>query len=302
MTLRHLKVFVTVCDCGSITQAAEKLYISQPAISASIKNLEQYYKVKLFDRISRKLYLTEFGKQFLDQSRHIVSLHEAMEQNIDTWKTGGILKVGSSITIGNHLLPYYIKLFKNKYNKVTVHVAINSSETIENMILKNEIDIALIEGVSHSNKIISSVLMDDELTVICGKDHPYANVERITLDQLISSKLLLREKGSGTRELIDTTLLYHNAIAEPLWESVSTQALVNAVRLGIGISILPHRLVANDLENNTIHRLIIKDVSFKRKFHLIHHVDKYISNTTQAFIDLCSNCDMDTINTIKDAL
>lgn len=302
MTLRHLKIFVTVCDCGSITQAAQKLYISQPAISASIKNLEQYYKVKLFDRISRKLYLTEFGKQFLDQSRHIVSLHETMEQNINTWRTGGVLKVGSSITIGNHLLPYYIKLFKNKYTTAKIHVAVNSSETIEKMILKNEIDIALIEGVPHSKKITSSVLMDDELTVICGMEHRYANVERITLDQLISSKLLLREKGSGTRELIDTTLLYHNAIAEPLWESVSTQALVNAVRLGIGISVLPHRLVANDLNRNIIHRLTVKDVAFQRKFHLVHHVDKYISSIAQAFIDLCLNCDMETFNTLKDTL
>lgn len=289
MTLRHLKIFITVCDSGSVTGASKKLFISQPAISTAIKNLEDYYNVKLFDRISKKMYLTEIGKQLLDQSRHLVDLYEHMESGIIDWKTGGTLKVGSSITIGNFLLPSFIKLYKDNYKSVKINVSINSSRNIENMVLKNEIDIALIEGVPHHKKLSACILMDDELVVICSKHHSFASQKQITLKQLMESDLLLREKGSGTRELFNNTLLAQNQTPEPIWESVSTQAIVNAVRLNIGISALPYRLVKEDITNQNIALVSVDGVEFKRKFYMIHHIDKYISIPIQRFIDICKD-------------
>src|SRR5690554_7400796 len=112
MTLRHLKIFVAVCETGGATAAGEKLYIAQPSISLAISELEDYYGIKLFDRIAKRLHVTEAGKHFLQYARHIVALFEDMEKEVKNFDAIGLIRVGTSITIGNYLLSDYIKQFK----------------------------------------------------------------------------------------------------------------------------------------------------------------------------------------------
>lgn len=114
MTLRHLKIFVTVCETNSVTKAGEKLYIAQPSISLAISELESYYGIKLFDRIGKRLQITEAGKNFLQYAAHIVGLFEEMESKVRNFDTIGVLRVGASIAIGNFLLPKYVVEFKKK--------------------------------------------------------------------------------------------------------------------------------------------------------------------------------------------
>lgn len=287
MTLRHLNIFITVCDCGSITAASKKLFISQPSVSSAIKELESYYGIKLFDRISKRLFITELGKQMLEQARHLVYLYDSMESGIKGWETGGVLRVGSSITIGNCFLPVYVKEFSERYNNIKLRVSINSSEKIENMIMENELDVALIEGVPHYKKINSEVFMNDELVIVCPKGHPLSASGKISLEQLVACDLILRERGSGTRELFDDTLLIHDALAEPIWESVSTQAIINAVKSGLGLSVLPYKLVEEELRRNNICRLAIEEIEFKRNYYIIRHSDKYVSRPMSDFMDIC---------------
>ena len=289
MTFRHLKVFLTVCECRSITAAARKLYVSQPSVSLAIKNLEDEFHVKLFDRISKKLYLTEPGKQLLEQARYLVGLYDTLESGMQNWEQEGVLRVGSSITIGNRFLPAFAQAFQKLHPRMRVKAFINSSETIENMVVENELDLALIEGIPHHKKIVSSVFMDDELVVICAVTHPLAAKKTVTLKQLVGSDLLLREKGSGTRELFDNTLNLHGKIAEPVWESVSTQALIRAVAAGLGVSVLPYWLVQEELGAGTIRRLFVDGIEFKRHDYIIYHEDKFLSQPMRDFIELCMN-------------
>ena len=158
MTFRHLKIFVTVCETGSMTAAASQLFIAQPSISLAISEMEEYYGVKLFDRISRKLYLTENGRRALQYARHIIDLLDEMEQGVRDVDAMGRLKVGTSITIGTYLLPGYIKRLKQQYPALKVEASIANSETIEQQILDNEIDVGIIEGVAHSHFILSESL------------------------------------------------------------------------------------------------------------------------------------------------
>ncbi|QAA33605.1 LysR family transcriptional regulator [Clostridium manihotivorum] len=287
MTLKHLRIFVTVCNCNSVTAAAEKLYLAQPSVSLAIRELEEHYCVKLFDRISKKMYLTEPGKQLLNYANHIVSLFDEMECEIKDWDSAGILRIGSSITIGNYLLPEYIQIFKEKYPNIKMQVIIDNSEKIEQNIMANHIDFGLIEGVVHNPHINSHTFMEDELVLICGVNHPLSSFNEVEIEMLKEYEFILREKGSGGRELFDSTMLLHGMEVKPIWESVSNQAIIKAVSAGLGLSVLPYLLVKKDLESGIVKQIKIKALSLNRKFHIIYHKNKFLTTSAKEFIALC---------------
>lgn len=287
MTIRHLKIFIAVCKYGSITEAADKLYLAQPTVSLSIRELEEHYHVNLFDRISRKLYLTELGKQFLTYATHIVSLFDEMEEGIKTWDSAGTLRIGASITIGTYLLPEYVTSYYQRCPQVKVNVIIENSEAIEKRILENDIDFALIEGTIHNPNIINEQFMQDKMVLICGNHHELLKSKSIRIEQLKNYDFILREKGSGTRELFDSTMLIYDISIDPIWESISTQAIISAVAAGLGLSVLPYRLVKSDLDNNSIQKLEIEGIHFIRQFYIIYHKNKFLTKSATNFIDLC---------------
>lgn len=287
MTLRHMKIFVAVCKANSITLAAKKLYISQPAVSNTIKELENYYGVHLFDRISKKIYLTEAGKLVYNYALHINSLFEELETSIKNSDTIGRLRIGSSITIGTHFMPNYISKFKLKFPNIQTFVTIDSSDIIEKLVIKNELDFALIEGVIHSEDIISRDFINDELIVICNPQNPLLQKEVVSIEDLSTQNFLMREKNSGTRELAESILLLHNISLNPIWESSSTEAIVNGVSKGIGISILPLQLVQDFIHRNQISRLDVSGLNFKRQYHIIYHKNKFLTPASIEFMELC---------------
>jgi len=291
-----MKIFVTVCRCNSVTAAAEKLFIAQPSVSLAIRELEDYYGIKLFDRISRKLYITEAGRQFLDYAIHIVSLFDDMEKEIRNWDTMGTLRIGSSITIGNYLLPRYIKLFNEKHPLIKVHVTIENSVDIEKRVMANDIDFGLIEGITHNPQIEGEKFMDDELVLICGNNHLLSHTEQIGITDLPDHDFILREKGSGGRELFESTMLIHDIEIKPIWESVSTRAIVKAVSEGLGLSVLPYQLIKQDLDAGLIKRINLKDLTFKRFYYLIYHKNKLHTKSAKEFMDLCKNADIRAVS------
>ncbi len=284
MTLRHMKIFTVVADCESITLAAEKLYLAQPAVSLAIKELEDYYGTHLFDRLSRRIYITESGKQLLSYARHIVSVFDEMEQTMKNSDKSGILRIGSSVTIGTQFIPIYIKEFHNQYPDVKINVQIDSSEQIEEKLLKNELDFGLIEGIVHSEYIISQKYMDDELAAVCGKSHRFAEMESVDISEFIKEPLLMRERGSGTRELFDNIVSSAEKSYTPSWESISTDALINGVIEGNGVSVLPLRLVQKKIDDGFLSRVFIKNCTMKRAFYIVYHKNKFISPVMQKFI------------------
>jgi len=287
MTLRHMKIFVAVCEENSVTKAAEKLHLAQPAVSTAIRELEAYYEIKLFDRISRRLYLTDIGRNFLEYATHIVSLFNGMEDSIRQWGSSGALKIGASITIGTRLMPRYAKAFSKSRPQTKVEVFIGSSDLIEKKILQNELDFALIEGTVHSDSIYSESYMKDRLAIICGPNDPLTMQRKVTIKQLLSCPLLLREKGSGTRELFDYTLASLEYSCKPAWESTSTEALIKAVGQGLGVSALPFMLVREELEKGSIAELSVENLYFERGFHIIYHKNKFLTGLAKEFIQMC---------------
>lgn len=287
MTLKHLRIFVTVFVEKSITKAAQRLSGNQPAVSLAIKELEQYYGVKLFERYGRSIRSTEAGKQFYEYASRVMELYDEMDYEMKNWNQAGKLRIGSSISIGACLMPEYMQKFAKRYPKADTLVRIDSSDVIEEMILENKLDLALIEGNVHSDKLIEKKFLDDELLPICGRFHAFAEKDgAVSLEEMKKEKFLLREPNSGTRELVESTFALHGFCITPIWESTSTAAILNAVIAEIGISILPKRMLERPLRHHQVMPFSIDGIDFKRQYSIIYHKDKYISIPMQNFIQM----------------
>ena len=237
MTLRHMIIFRAVCENGyNSTKAASALHITQPAVSLAIKEIEQYYGVQLFDRIGRRLQITSAGQHFLQYAIHISDLFSDMETGFRDWDSKGIIRIGASITIGSQFLPNYVKSFYEVCPEIDVRVTIEQSERLEQKILANELDCALIEGISHNSNIVSEAYMQDYLSVICDTNKGWKDGQNIPIEVFQKQRFLLREKGSGTREVFDRVTTQAGIHIIPVWEAMSTTALINATINGLGIS------------------------------------------------------------------
>ena len=277
---------MTVYQEESITRAAEKLHMTQPATSLAIREMEEYYHTKLFERSGRGIRVTSAGTRLYPSAARLLSLYDEMDAEMKNWDTSGKLRIGSSISIGSCILPQLINRFSKKYPELELYVKVDSSDVIEQNILENHLDFALIEGSVHSEKLKSSVFLDDELVPVCSRFHPLAGAEDIELDSLKKEHFLMREPNSGTRQLADSSFALKNFQIKPTWESTSTAALINAVSIGLGISILPKRMLEKQLRMHQIASFTIHDLDLKRHYSLIYHENKFVSPTMQEFFDM----------------
>lgn len=288
MTLRHMILFRTICESGfNSTRAAEALHITQPAVSLAIKELEQYYGVRLFDRIGRRLQITDAGKQFLQYAIHISDLFEDMETGLRDWGAKGILRVGASITIGSQFLPGYVKAYADICPGIDVRAVVEQADRLEKKLLENKLDCALTEGIAHDPNIVSEAYMEDHLSVVCSAEKGWKQGQIIPLAEFKKQRFLLREPGSGTREVFDRAVAQAGIHITPSWESMSTTALIHAVIHGLGVAVLPYRMILPTLNRGLIVTVEVQNLSFRRNFYIIYHKDKFLTEAAKAFLDLC---------------
>lgn len=288
MTIRHIRVFLAVCEAGcSMTRAAEILHMTQPAVSLAVAELESYYDIKLFDRISRRLYLSEAGEKMREYAEAVVLMFDDMEKTVREWGEKGEIRVGASISIGSKLLPAYTAVYKKIRPETKVSVKINRSDILEEALLKNEIDFALIEGIVHDRGLVSEDFMEDSLALIASVEL-YKNGAVLKPEEFLASDILLREHGSGTREVFESALSAASyPLPEPVWESLSTAALIHAASAGLGIAVVPRRMVADNIQNGEVSEISIENIAFARKYKIVYHKDKHLTRAAQDFIDLC---------------
>lgn len=288
MTLRHLRIFLAVCKEGSTTAAAEKLYIAQPTVSVAIRELEEDYNIKLFDRIGRRLFLTHAGEQMRSYAQHIVSLLDEMEDRSRDWEETGTLRLGSSITIATVLLPGLVKELEKRYPKLRVEAMVWNSDTVEAALLNNEIDMGFIEGETHSSKLTGIPMGGDELVFLCPPDHPFAG-RTVEAAALAGEDFLFREKGSAGRDLVESTLKANGVEVRPIWQSISTQTLLSAVGQGLGLAVLPLSLTEPALREGTVSRFRVEGIRVRRRYRLLYHRNKYLTRPMEELIGLCAS-------------
>jgi DNA-binding transcriptional LysR family regulator len=287
MTLRHLYVFLCVCDEGNMTAAAKKLYIAQPSVSQTIFELEKHYNVKLFERLGKKLFITLAGQKLLTYARHIVNLHQEAEEVMRETHENSVLRVGASVTVGTYILNHIIKEFIHCNSKVKIVSAVNNTKVIEGMLLADQLDIGLVEGKVQSEAILYTPFMEDELVLVSSVSHPFAKKEKISVTELENREFIVREEGSGTRNLFESVMTDKGIHWDIAGVYNNAESIKNAVSTGLGVSVMSRMAVQKEAERKELAIVEIEKVFFKRQFSIIYHKNKYISPVLNRFIQLC---------------
>ena len=196
-----------------------------------------------------------------------------METGLRNWDSKGLLRVGASITIGSQFMPSYVCAYSNLYPEADVRVVVEQSDRLEKKILTNELDFALIEGIAHDSSIKSEAYMEDHLSIVCPANGKWKQGQIISVEEFKKQRFLLRERGSGTREVFERVIGQTGFSVSPVWEAMSTTALVNAVINGLGIAVLPHRMVLPAMERGLVVTIGVDGMRFQRNFYIIHHKD-----------------------------
>ncbi|SBV92658.1 Transcriptional regulator, LysR family [uncultured Dysgonomonas sp.] len=271
----RLKVFHSVAVHLNFTKAAEELYISQPAVTKNIKELETELDAKLFDRLSNNVALTEAGRIVFDYAEHVLELDKKLAFDLSTLKQkyAGQLKLGASTTIGQYILPSILAKFHERHTDIALMLLNDNTEKIERALLRNEIDLGIVEGSSKNNQIKYIPFIKDEIVAIAHTSQPLSEQDEISLSELKSLPLVLREAGSGSLEVIlkklkeqgirlqDLHILMHLGSTE----GIKTY-LANSNCLGL-ISI---NAVSKEIANGKFKVIDIKDFEIERMFYFIH--------------------------------
>lgn len=285
MTIRHLKVFTCVCKHGNMTKAAEELFIAQPAVSNTIAEIEKNYNVKLFDRINKRLFLTDEGKKLLIKAQEVVSSFDEFEEQALNASKKPLLKIGSSLTIGKQKLPWLLRRLKENFTDIDFQVSVNQTSIIESKILSGTLDFAFIQGKPSDQNIKSRLVDCNTLIAVCGKK--YNMPDTVTLKELCNYDLLLREDESVSREFLDNIFALENIVVTPVMESISNQALISAAAQNLGVTIMPEAMLTRQLKNGGLRKITVSDYEFTRNSYLIYYKDKSFGPVKKDIFDFC---------------
>lgn len=257
MADRRLQVFHTVAKQRSFTKAAEVLCMTQPAVTFQVKQLEERFNARLFDRSHGRITLTAAGEVVLDYAERILKLSGELESRMAelSGKISGPLMVGASLTNGEFFLPQVIGEFRATHPQVQIHLTVGNSETIENRVADHSLDLGFIESPSHLASLETQPICEDELVVICAPQNALARHRRLTAQQLVGHPYVSREAGSGTREFADRYFRQHGIAPEDLnavMELGSTVAIKSIVETGLGFSIVSRATVPKELRLGTL--------------------------------------------------
>ena len=285
MNIRHLKIFITVADCGKMSVAAEKLYISQPSVSQAIKEIEDYYGIKLFERLSKKLYITENGRLLLKYARHIVQSFDEMEAHLKNTGENISLRIGATVTVGTKLLSDIISRFEKNYKDVDTKITINNTNVIENLILNSDLDIGIVEGYVDNKDIIKKPIYKDNMVLVAGRNHKFYNRGAITIEELNGEDMIFREPESGSRQIFDNVLHDNNIEVNVKWNSTNTESIKEGIINGHGVGVLSTLMIQEEVKNGTLHIIDIDKVNISRDICVIYHKNKFISDHLKSFMD-----------------
>ena len=269
----RLKVFQSVAHNLSFTKASNELFITQPAITKHIKELESEFEIKLFDRVGNKILLTEAGNILLSYADHIISLHNEVKFEISQLKgkSKGNLRLGASTTIAQYVIPSALAKFHERYPEINISLINGNTEYIEQCLLKNDIDFGIVEGKPTNSDIRYSPFLNDELLV-------FTSAQNSSIPNLISNKelvmlpLVLRERGSGTLEIIEKTLQHYRISPKqlkPLMFLGSTEAIKSFIKTGTGVGIVSRYAIEQDISNNIFRLINTPGLKFHRQFYFI---------------------------------
>lgn len=289
MTLRHLKIFVAVAETGQMSKAAKLLYLTQPTVSQSIRELEEHYHTLLFERLSKRLYITEEGRRLLPLAREALSRFDYLEEQMLKSREKEHLQIGMTLTVGSCLIPELLHRLKERYPKTEAYTFVGNTKTIEEKLLSGELGVGIVEGQVESADLVSIPKMRDALVLACSARHPMAGKKRIALRELEGQRFVMREKGSGTRALFDAYLERERLSICNCLETDSVDIIRNAVLYDGCMAVVSERLLRTQAEKGEIYVFYREDGGWDRSFSLVYHKDKYMTSSMQALGELLAS-------------
>ena len=291
LSLRHIVVFNSVAETLSMSKSAEKLYITQPAISQTIKDIENKFGVKLFIRSGKHLRLTEEGKELYIYTKRVINLLKEAQLCLENFNTlnKGCVKIGASTTIGNYLLPELIKTFKLKYPNIDITVFIGNTEQVLHKLKLCDIGVALIEGLPNvdDRRIKISKFIKDEIIFFGSPQNKLTDKKEVDIKELEKETFINREVGSGTRQIIEREIGKFDVHLNINYELNNSEAIKNAVMCNLGISALSKLIVKRELENGGLKEINVKGIKIYRWFYLLEIGDH--NKAQKIFVDHIKN-------------
>ena len=280
MADRRLQVFHTVARFLSFTKAAKSLHMTQPAVTFQVRQFEEYFNTRLFDRTHNKISLTEAGAHVYQYADKIIGLYGELDNSIKemTGNISGSLTIGASTTIAEYMLPTLLRDFKLKYPDVAIHLKVSNTKGIVSMVENNAIDLGVVEAPVGNKSLVVEVCLPDQLVAIVPPDHPEAQRESFTYEDLVKYPFICREEGSGTREVINEFLTQGSEGGpddlKVTMELGSPEAVKCAVEAGMGISVVSRATIQKELKLGTLVAIDL-DPPLERSFYFVHQKQKF---------------------------
>jgi len=296
MADRRLQVFHTVAKQLSFTKAAELLFMTQPAVTFQVKQLEEHFNTRLFERSHGKISLTPAGELALDYAERILNMTGEMEARISelTGQISGPLLIGASTTIAEYMLPRLLGEFKQRHPETQARLTVANSETIENKVADHTLDMGLIESASHHPNLVTKVCCEDELVMICAPFSDLAQLHHVTPKQVASHPYISRESGSGTRECIDDFFRNNGVSLDEInlvMELGSREAIKGAVAAGLGVAVLSSTTVTKEIRLDELVAIPLEP-PLRRQLSLVYPQEKFRSKLLQSFLDFLEQSPM----------
>jgi DNA-binding transcriptional LysR family regulator len=291
MNLNQLKIFYLAAKKGNLSVAARELFITQPAVTKGIQRLQEFYDMKFVDHIGKKLLLTDAGEVLFEIAEKIFELESQAEESIRDFqqRKRGHIRILSSESFGDYYLPQVIILFSKAYPLVRITMDILPTEqVVENTVTLND-DLGFISYPVQHKKLLVKEVLEDQLVIITPLDHPLTRKKILSAKDLADQPIIMHETGSAPRKAIDEYIRKnHLNIKIPL-EISSNRAIKRAVEEGIGIALISRKVAREEIQSGRLMAIPLSDPSMTRKFYMIHHKDKYLSESLQSFIDQVFN-------------
>jgi LysR family transcriptional regulator, low CO2-responsive transcriptional regulator len=290
MNLHHLSIFHAIAETGSISASAERMHISQPAISRQLKEFEKRMGVVLFERLPRGMRLTQPGevlRNYAARLFEIVRTAEAAVRELSDARQGHV-SIGASNTVGTYILPSLLARFRRSHPSIGISMFVGNTEQVSQGVHDLRFMLGFIEGPLHVPDLRVDRFIEDEIVPVASGDHPLSAKKRLTPADLSGQSLLMREPGSGTRELVETRLQRHGVRPGYIVEFGSTEAIKQAAVHGGGVAWLPRVCMPRELAAGELVRLPVKSLTIRRPLSVIRRSDGYTAPATEAFLEVLS--------------
>ncbi|MDH5444831.1 MAG: selenium metabolism-associated LysR family transcriptional regulator [Gammaproteobacteria bacterium] len=293
MADRRLQVFHTVARLLSFTKAAEELHMTQPAVTFQVRQLEEQFNTRLFDRTHNRISLTDAGKRVYDCAERIFELYAEMDNSVRelTGDISGVLILGASTTVAEYMLPALLGDFKDKNPEVTIRLKVANTDGIVSMVENNSIDLGVVEApVNNKNLVVEKCRMD-QLVVIVPPNHVLTSETSISLEKLIQHPFICREEGSGTREVMIEHMNDEGLNTNDLnvaMELGSLEAIKGAVEAGMGVSILSRATISKELKLGSLVAINL-DPPINRPFSFVHQKQKFRVRAMEELLSFARN-------------